>query len=198
MAPPPNASLPLQERLLALAKTLQCTFLFVVALDRARAVYGLLTSFLRAQLPGLLGASPALLPCLALSTRLPSDASDASDASGGCFRSSLKLQGRRAASQCRREACLRRVARIHADWLPDNRHLTLILATLRYGFSWLRMNYYGSMAQFSYRTSFVAAAVTYGIVVYKTQRARAKTNTKMPGGVIGLLSDENVQYLRMS
>lgn len=60
------------------------------------------------------------------------------------------------------------------------------------------MNYYGSMAQFSYRTSFVAAAVTYGIVVYKTQRARAKTNTKMPGGVIGLLSDENVQYLRMS
>ncbi|POR37715.1 Pore membrane protein of 33 kDa [Tolypocladium paradoxum] len=77
-------------------------------------------------------------------------------------------------------------------------HLTLILATIRYGFSWLRMNYYGGMAQFSYRTSFVAAAVTYGIVVYKTQRARAKTNTRMPGGVIGLLSDENVQYLLMA
>ncbi|KAM4058869.1 hypothetical protein HRG_008248 [Hirsutella rhossiliensis] len=74
-------------------------------------------------------------------------------------------------------------------------HLTLIMATMRYGFSWLRMNYYGRMAQFSYRTSFVAAAVTYGIVVYKTQRARAKTGNKMPGGVIGLFSDENVQYL---
>lgn len=61
------------------------------------------------------------------------------------------------------------------------------------------MNYYGRMAQFSYRTSFVAAAVTYGIVVYKTARARAKTgNNKMPGGVVGLLSDENVQYLRTS
>lgn len=59
------------------------------------------------------------------------------------------------------------------------------------------MNYYGGMAKFSYRTSFLAAAVTYGIVVYKTQRARAKTGNKMPGGVVGLLSDENVQYLRM-
>ncbi|KAJ6444984.1 endoplasmic reticulum protein [Purpureocillium lavendulum] len=77
-------------------------------------------------------------------------------------------------------------------------HLTLILSTVRYAFSWLRMNYYGGMAQFSYRTSFVAAAVTYGIVVYKTQRARAKTGSKMPGGVVGLLSDENVQYLLMA
>jgi hypothetical protein len=59
------------------------------------------------------------------------------------------------------------------------------------------MNYYGGMAQFSYRTSFIAAALTYGIVVYKTQRARAKTGNAMPGGVVGLLSDENVQYLRM-
>lgn len=50
------------------------------------------------------------------------------------------------------------------------------------------------MARFSYRTSFVAAALTYGIVVYKTQKARAKTGTQQPG-VIGLLSDENVQYL---
>ena len=60
------------------------------------------------------------------------------------------------------------------------------------------MNYYGGMAQFSYRTSFVAAAATYGIVVYKTQRARAKVGQKQPGGVAGLLSDENVQYLRAS
>ncbi|OAQ65921.1 endoplasmic reticulum protein [Pochonia chlamydosporia 170] len=77
-------------------------------------------------------------------------------------------------------------------------HMTLILTTIRYGFSWLRMNYYGGMAKFSYRTSFLAAAVTYGIVVYKTQRARAKTGNKMPGGVVGLLSDENVQYLLMA
>jgi hypothetical protein len=77
-------------------------------------------------------------------------------------------------------------------------HLTLILTTLRYSFSWLRMNYYGGMAQFSYRTSFIAAALTYGIVVYKTQRARAKTGNAMPGGVVGLLSDENVQYLLMA
>lgn len=59
------------------------------------------------------------------------------------------------------------------------------------------MNYYGTMAQFSYRTSFIAAALTYGIVVYKTQRARAKTGNSMPGGAVGLLSDENIQYLRM-
>ncbi|EXU99618.1 hypothetical protein X797_007429 [Metarhizium robertsii] len=77
-------------------------------------------------------------------------------------------------------------------------HMTLILTTIRYGFSWLRMNYYGGMAKFSYRTSFLAAAVTYGIVVYKTQRARAKTGNKMPGGAIGLLSDENIQYLLMA
>jgi len=54
------------------------------------------------------------------------------------------------------------------------------------------------MAQFSYRLSFIAAALTYGIVVYKTQRARAKTGAKQPGGYIGLLSDENIQYLGMS
>ncbi|CAG9939735.1 unnamed protein product [Clonostachys rosea f. rosea IK726] len=74
-------------------------------------------------------------------------------------------------------------------------HFTLILTTLRYSLSWLRMNYYGGMAQFCYRTSFVAAALTYGIVVYKTQRARAKTGNRPPGGAIALLADENVQYL---
>ncbi|KAH7143728.1 hypothetical protein EDB81DRAFT_796238 [Dactylonectria macrodidyma] len=77
-------------------------------------------------------------------------------------------------------------------------HLTLILTTSRYAFSWIRMNYYGGVAQFSYRTSFVAAALTYGIVVYKTQRARAKTGGRNPGGYLGLLADENVQYLAMA
>ncbi|UKZ82685.1 hypothetical protein TrVFT333_010480 [Trichoderma virens FT-333] len=77
-------------------------------------------------------------------------------------------------------------------------HLTLILTTSRYTLSWLFMNYYSGMAQFSYRTSFAAAALTYGIVVYKTQRARAKTGTKVPNGALGLLADENVQYLAMA
>lgn len=77
-------------------------------------------------------------------------------------------------------------------------HLTLIASTTRYTLSWLRMNYYGRVAQFSYRLSFIAAALTYGIVVYKTQRARAKTGARAPGGYIGILSDENVQYLAMA
>jgi len=68
---------------------------------------------------------------------------------------------------------------------------------IRYAFSWLRMNYYGGMAQFCYRSAFVSAAVTYGIVVYKTWRARQKTGAKQPGGFVGYLSDENVQYLSM-
>jgi hypothetical protein len=78
------------------------------------------------------------------------------------------------------------------------RHLTLILTTLRYSLSWIRMNYYSGMAKFSYRTSFVAAALTYGIVVYKTQKARAKSGAKGPPSPIGLLSDENVQYLLLA
>ncbi|KAF4980002.1 hypothetical protein FZEAL_3864 [Fusarium zealandicum] len=78
-------------------------------------------------------------------------------------------------------------------------HLTLILTTIRYGFSWIRMNYYTRMAQFSYRLAFVAAALTYGIVVFKTLRARAKTGgARPPAGALALLSDENVQYLVMA
>ncbi|KOS20342.1 Pore membrane protein of 33 kDa [Escovopsis weberi] len=71
------------------------------------------------------------------------------------------------------------------------------MTTIRYAFSWLVMNYYGGMARFAYRLSFFAAASTYGIVVYKTQRARAKTGAA-PVGVRGLLADENVQYLLMA
>jgi hypothetical protein len=57
------------------------------------------------------------------------------------------------------------------------------------------MNYYSGMAQFSYRTAFIAAAATYGIVVYKTLRARAKTGARPAPGPLALLSDENIQYL---
>ncbi|KAM0250086.1 hypothetical protein ACHAP5_002401 [Fusarium lateritium] len=77
-------------------------------------------------------------------------------------------------------------------------HLTLILTTIRYGFSWLRMNYYTRTAQVSYRTAFIAAAVTYGIVVYKTMRARAKTGARAAPSPVALLADENIQYLAMA
>ncbi|KAF5700627.1 Pore membrane of 33 kDa [Fusarium mundagurra] len=77
-------------------------------------------------------------------------------------------------------------------------HLTLILTTGRYFLSWIRMNYYTRMAQLSYRTAFIAAAVTYGIVVYKTMRARAKTGARAAPTPMALLSDENIQYLAMA
>jgi hypothetical protein len=51
------------------------------------------------------------------------------------------------------------------------------------------------MAQFSYRTAFVAAAATYGIVVYKTFRARLRSGAKNLNSPIAILGDENVQYL---
>ncbi|KAG7410573.1 Nucleoporin POM33 [Fusarium oxysporum f. sp. rapae] len=77
-------------------------------------------------------------------------------------------------------------------------HLTLILTTGRYFLSWIRMNYYTRMAQLSYRTAFIAAAVTYGIVVYKTMRARAKTGARAAPSPMALLADENIQYLAMA
>lgn len=76
-------------------------------------------------------------------------------------------------------------------------HATLILCIFRYSFSWIRMNYYSGMAQFCYRLTFLAAAATYGIVVYKTFRARQKTGARQPGP-LGVLSDENIQYLLMA
>ncbi|KAK3323783.1 hypothetical protein B0T19DRAFT_213602 [Cercophora scortea] len=60
------------------------------------------------------------------------------------------------------------------------------------------MNYYGGFAQFCYRVTFISAALTYGIVVYKTWRARQKTGAKQPGGPLGYLADENIQYLLMA
>lgn len=58
----------------------------------------------------------------------------------------------------------------------------------------MTMNYYSRMAQFCYRLAFLSAAGTYGIVVYKTWRARQKTGAKQPSP-IGYLADENIQYL---
>jgi len=79
-----------------------------------------------------------------------------------------------------------------------NRHLTLLFCIFRYSLSYITFNYYSGWAQFSYRTAFVSAAVTYGIVVYKAFRARLRAGGKPQGEVIGMIKDENVQYLAMA
>jgi transmembrane protein 33 len=73
-------------------------------------------------------------------------------------------------------------------------HVTLLLCTLRYGLSYITFHPYSRWAQFSYRTAFVAAAATYGIVVFKGYRARQKSG-KGQGSPLALAGDENVQYL---
>ncbi|KAF7189177.1 hypothetical protein HII31_09599 [Pseudocercospora fuligena] len=76
-------------------------------------------------------------------------------------------------------------------------HVALLLTTFRYGLSYVFLKYYSRWAQFSYRTAFVAAAATYGIVVFKGYRARAKSG-KQPASPLALVGDENVQYLAMA
>ena len=73
-------------------------------------------------------------------------------------------------------------------------HVTLLLCTMRYGLSYITFNSASRFARFSYRTAFLAAAVTYGIVVFKGYRARAKSG-KGQGSPLQLIGDENVQYL---
>lgn len=41
----------------------------------------------------------------------------------------------------------------------------------------------------------MAAAATYGIVVFKAYRARARSPNRQQGGALALAGDENVQYL---
>ncbi|PMD23250.1 hypothetical protein NA56DRAFT_644153 [Hyaloscypha hepaticicola] len=77
-------------------------------------------------------------------------------------------------------------------------HLSLLFCIFRYSLSYITFNYYSRWAQFSYRTAFVSAAVTYGIVVYKAFRARSRAGSKAQGGIISLAADENVQYLAMA
>lgn len=76
-------------------------------------------------------------------------------------------------------------------------HLTLLLSVFRYSFSYITFNYYSRWAQFSYRLAFIAAAATYGIVVYKAHKARFLGSKQPPpkAGLWALISDENVQYL---
>lgn len=73
-------------------------------------------------------------------------------------------------------------------------HVTLLLCTLRYSLSYIFFNWYSKTAIFTYRLAFVAAAVTYGIVVFKGYRARQKGG-KPQASPLALLADENVQYL---
>ena len=77
-------------------------------------------------------------------------------------------------------------------------HLTLLFCTLRYGLSYVTFNSASRWAIFSYRTAFVSAAATYGIVVYKAYRARARSGGRQQGGALALAGDENVQYLGTS
>lgn len=77
-------------------------------------------------------------------------------------------------------------------------HLSLLFCTIRYGLSYITFNSYSKMAKFSYRTAFVSAAVTYGIVVYKAFRARSRASSKPQMSPMALASDENVQYLLMA
>jgi hypothetical protein len=88
--------------------------------------------------------------------------------------------------------------RIHAATNQSYRHLSLLFCIFRYSLSYITLNYYSRWAQFSYRTAFVSAAVTYGIVVYKAFRARSRAGSKAQGGIISLAADENVQYLGQS
>lgn len=76
-------------------------------------------------------------------------------------------------------------------------HFALVLAVARYLLSAVTFNSSSAMAQASYRFAFIAAAVTYGIVVYKTHFARGTLRGSLPDMVLTLAGDENVQYLRM-
>lgn len=75
-------------------------------------------------------------------------------------------------------------------------HVTLLLSAFRYSLSYITFNYGSGWAAFSYRTAFLSACVTYGIVVYKAYRARVRQGKQ--GGLLSLAVDENVQYLSKS
>lgn len=73
-------------------------------------------------------------------------------------------------------------------------HVTLLMCAFSYSLTYVTFKTASGWARFNYRTCFVAAAATYGIVVYKGYRARARQGR---GGQspLALIADENVQYL---
>ncbi|KAG8627634.1 hypothetical protein KVT40_005117 [Elsinoe batatas] len=76
-------------------------------------------------------------------------------------------------------------------------HVTLLLSTLRYVLSYITFNSMSRWSRFSYRTAFLAATTTYGIVVYKSTKARFRAG-RGTGGPLAIIGDENVQYLLMA
>lgn len=90
------------------------------------------------------------------------------------------------------ERVLQLVQTLQFAWFAG--HVTLLLSAVRYSLSYLTFHPNSKWASFSYRTAFVAAAATYGIVVFKSFRARARAG-KSQGGIYQIVGDENVQYL---
>jgi hypothetical protein len=72
-------------------------------------------------------------------------------------------------------------------------HVSMLFFTFRYVIYYLTMKTGGKWARFCYRTAFVSALVTYGIVVYKGYRARVRQGKST--SPLALIGDENVQYL---
>jgi hypothetical protein len=93
------------------------------------------------------------------------------------------------------ERVLQLVQTLQFAWFAG--HVTLLLSSIRYSISYLTFHAGSKWALFSYRTAFVAAAATYGIVVFKSFRARARAG-KAQGGLLQIVGDENVQYLGVS
>ena len=76
-------------------------------------------------------------------------------------------------------------------------HVTMLLCALSYGLTYVTFKTASGWARFNYRTAYVAAIVTYSIVVYKSNRARARQG-KGNQSPLALVADENVQYLSKS
>jgi predicted MarR family transcription regulator len=93
------------------------------------------------------------------------------------------------------ERVLQLVQTLQFAWFAG--HVTLLLSSVRYALSYLTFHANSKWAIFSYRTAFIAAAATYGIVVFKSFRARARAG-KAQGGALQIVGDENVQYLGKS
>lgn len=78
-------------------------------------------------------------------------------------------------------------------------HVSLLFCIFRYSLSYISFNFYSTWARISYRTAFLSAAATYGIVVYKAFRAKSRAGSKVPqGNYLSMVADENVQYLAMA
>ena len=71
----------------------------------------------------------------------------------------------------------------------------MLLAFFRYFISYITFNTSSGMAGAAYRIAFVAAAATYGIVVYKGYVTRGRPSGGVPAMIMKLAGDENVQYL---